>query len=71
MVFSEIETPLIEDIQKWLGHSEISITERVYAHFDADIAESKKKDIIFRLRFGRGLADYFSMRVGVLIRFRK
>lgn len=33
-VFSEIETPLIEDIQKWLGHSEISTTERIYAHFD-------------------------------------
>jgi len=24
----------MEDIQKWLGHSEISTTERIYAHFD-------------------------------------
>jgi integrase len=24
----------MEDIQKWMGHSEISTTERIYAHFD-------------------------------------
>lgn len=34
LVLSETETPPMEDIQKWLGHSEISTTERIYAHFD-------------------------------------
>ncbi|MCI1734116.1 MAG: hypothetical protein LKM30_00040 [Bacilli bacterium] len=24
----------MEDIQKWLGHSEITTTEGIYAHFD-------------------------------------
>jgi integrase len=24
----------MEDIQKWLGHSTITITEGIYAHFD-------------------------------------
>ena len=27
---------LMKDIQKWLGHSQISTTEKIYAHFSED-----------------------------------
>ena len=26
----------LEDIQKWLGHSQLATTERIYAHFSED-----------------------------------
>ena len=32
----------MEDISKWLGHSNIMTTERVYAHYD----EAKKQDTL-------------------------
>jgi integrase len=32
--FARHEGVPMEDIQKWLGHSTITITEGIYAHFD-------------------------------------
>lgn len=46
----------MEDIQKWLGHSDITTTEKMYAHFDDSI----------HLKTARQIENAFALDVGQL-----